>query len=282
MFEFIENVARYPFLQHAVAAGLLASVACGVVGTYVVVRRITYIAGGIAHCVLGGIGIARYLNIEHGWTWLTPLGGATVAAIVAALVIGWVSLRAKEREDTIISALYAVGMATGVLFIHITTGVATDLQSYLFGNILMVTPQQIWMIGLLNAVIVGAGLLFYKQLLAVCFDEEFARLRGVPVELFYLLLLCLAALTVVLLSSVVGIILVIALLSLPAAVAGFFCRSLWQMMISATLLCMLFVIGGLWTGYSLNLLAGPTIIVWAGGSYLLVTVARAAGRLRRA
>lgn len=281
MIEFFQALEQHRFLQDALAAGMLSSVACGVIGAYVVVRRITYIAGGVAHCVLGGIGAALYLRVVGGWTWLHPLYGAIAAALLSAVIIGLVSLRARQREDTVISALYAIGMALGVLFISITPGYASDLQSWLFGNILMVAEREIWLIGWLDALVVLVGLLFYNQFLAVCFDEEFARLRGVRVEVFYLLLLCLAALTVVVLSSVVGIILVIALLTLPVAIAGHFCRTLWQIMIVATLLSAAFTTAGLALSYTPNLPAGPTIIVLAGATYLLVTAGRAVLRRRR-
>ncbi|MFH1539355.1 MAG: metal ABC transporter permease, partial [bacterium] len=153
MSEFIDAVAGYPFMRSALLVGLLASVACGIIGTYVVVRRITYIAGGISHCVLGGMGAANYLNKVHGWDRLQPLHGALAAALAAAAIIGVVSLRAKQREDTVIGALWAVGMAVGVLFISRTPGYSGDLMSYLFGNILMVSPADLWLIAVLDAVV---------------------------------------------------------------------------------------------------------------------------------
>lgn len=281
MIEFLSDVQRYPFLQTALISGLLASVACGVVGTYVVVRRITYIAGGIAHCVLGGIGAARYAQVALGWQWLDPLYGALFSAIAAALTIGLVSLRAKQREDTVIGALWAIGMAAGVLFIYATPGYAVDLMSYLFGNILMVPRDELWLIAGLDAVVVLLGLAFYNQFLAVCYDEEFARLRGVPVEFFYLLLLCLTAVTVVVLAKVVGIVLVIALLTLPVAIAGTFTRTLAQMMVLATLLSAAVTTLGMALSYGSNLPAGATIVVLAGAGYLVVVVARALLQRRR-
>jgi len=276
--DFLEAVARHTFLQYALAAGALASVACGVVGTYVVVRRITYIAGAVSHCVLGGIGAAVYLRQVHGWSAATPLAGAVVAALAAALVIGLVTVRAREREDTAIGALWAVGMAAGVLFIARTPGYSQDLMSYLFGNILMVTPADLWLIAALDGLVVAVAVAFYDPLLAVCFDEEFARVRGLRVEFYYLLLLALTALTVVLLVSVVGIVLVIALLTLPAAVACHFARRLWQTMVLATIVGLLVTTAGLALSYGPDLPAGATIIVLAGGVYLVVA---AGSRLRR-
>jgi len=271
--EFLDAAAHYSFMQHALLAGLLAAVACGIVGTYVVVRRITYIAGGIAHCVLGGIGAALYLERVCGWTFVRPLHGAVVAALLAAMIIGLVGLRAKQREDTVIGALWAVGMAAGVLFIARTPGYSQDLMSYLFGNILMVTAGDLWLIAALDVVVVAVALLFYNQFQAICFDEEFARVRGIPVEFYYLLLLALTALTVVLLVSVVGIVMVIALLTLPVAVAGYFARRLWQMMVLAIGFSVLFTTAGLAVSYKPDLPAGATVIILAGAVYLLVTIA---------
>ena len=280
---FLHAVAEHAFLQRALLTGLLASVACGVVGTYVVARRITSIAGAIAHSVLGGLGAARYLAVVAGWTWVTPLEGALAAALVSALVIGMVSLRAKQREDTVIGAVWAIGMAAGVVFIARTPGYAEDLMSYLFGNILMVAARDLWLIAALDVVVVALGLVFYRQFLAVCFDAEFASLRGVRTGVAYLTLLGLTALTVVLLSTVVGIVMVIALVTLPVAVAGQFAKTLAQTMVLATLVSVTLTAAGLALSYGPDLPAGATIILLAGGVYLAVTAARAlAARLRRA
>jgi zinc transport system permease protein len=281
MREFWEALLEYPFLRHAALAGLLAGVACGVIGSYVVARRISYIAGGIAHCVLGGMGAAHYFETVHGWRLATPLLGALGAALLAAVIIGVVSLRAKEREDTVIGALWAIGMAIGVLFISQTPGYNEDLMSYLFGNILMVSRGDLWLMAGLDVLVLGCGLLFYNQLLAVCFDEEFARVRGVRVELIYLLLLCLTALTVVLLVTVVGIIMVIALLTLPAAVAGFFTRTLWQMMLLAVILSAVFASAGLAQSYAWDIPPGATIILVAGLAYVAGGLFSHFFRLRR-
>lgn len=292
MWEFFEAV-REPantFLRYALLIGVLASVACGVVGSYVVVRRITYIAGGIAHCVFGGLGVALYLERVHhwqvflpwaGWQPLHPLHGAIVAALLAALIVGWVSLKARQREDTIISALWAIGMAVGVLFAYLTPAYGQDLMSYLFGNILLVSGEDVWLIAGLDLVVVLIALAAYRQFLAVCFDEEFARLRGLNVEFYYILLLCLIALTVVLLISVVGIILVIALFTLPAAVAGQFTKRLWSMMILATLLSAAITTGGLAISYPLGLQTGATIVLLAGAVYLAALILERPLKMRR-
>jgi zinc transport system permease protein len=285
MIEFFHLVGRYQFLQYALAMAVLAGIACGIVGTYVVTRRISYIAGSIAHCVLGGMGAARYYQVVLGWEWLSPLKGAVFAALAAAIIIGWVSLRAKQREDTVIGAIWAMGMAIGILFIYRTPGYNEELMSYLFGSILLISTGDLRLMVELDVLVIVLCLLFYHQFLAVCFDEEFARLRGLKVEVYYLLLLCLTALTVVVLLKVVGIIMVVALLTLPAAVASYFSRTLAQMMGIAVALCILLTCAGLVSSYGPGLPAGAMTIVFAGLLYILVVagsgVARRLLRSRR-
>jgi zinc transport system permease protein len=265
MQDFIQALGQHTFLQTALLAGLLASLGCGVIGTFVVVKRIAFMAGGIAHSVLGGMGAALYFGFD-------PLLGALVAAVLSALLIGLVRLAWNAQEDTLIGALWAIGMAIGILFIAKTPGYATDLMSFLFGNILLVPRRELWIMAGLDLVLILTVMLFYRQLLAVTFDEEFARLRGVPVAFFYLLLLCLVAVTVVLLIQVVGLILVIALLTLPAAIAGHYVHSLGGMMLIATLLGGVFTSAGLALSYGPDLPAGPTMILLAGSVYVVSAV----------
>ena len=275
MTEFFAALSEHGFLQTALAAGLLASVGCGVMGTYVVVKRIAFIAGGIAHSVLGGMGAAVYFGAD-------PLLGALAAAVVAALLIGWVRLRWQAQEDTLIGALWAIGMAVGILFISRTPGYQADLMSYLFGNILLVPEESLGFMAALDAVLLMAVGAFHRQFLAVAFDEEFAGLRGVPVTFFYLLLLVLVAVTVVLLIQVVGLILVLALLTLPAAVAGHYVNSLARMMLLATLIGSAVNIGGLALSYGPDLPAGPTIILLAGTVYIVSALVSRTMAIRRA
>jgi zinc transport system permease protein len=274
LLQFVIDLPHYPFLQHALLTGILASVACGVIGTYVVVRRISYIADGIAHAVLGGMGAALFIQKIYHRPDVMPIHGAVISAVVAAIIIGLVSLRARQREDTIISALWAVGMAAGIVFISRTPGYNEDLMGYLFGNILMVSTGDLWMLAVLDAVIVVIGLLFYNQFLAVCFDDEFARLRGIRVEFFYLLLLCLAALTVVILATVAGIVMVIALLTLPVGIASLFSTTLWRMMVISSILCAVFTTFGLALSYSPDFPAGATTVILAGAAYLVATTVK--------
>jgi zinc transport system permease protein len=279
---FLYAVRHYSFMQYALVAGLLTGVACGIMGSYVVVRRITYVAGGISHCILGGIGAALFMQKALGWEWAHTTYGAIVSALLSAIIIGFVSLRAKQREDTIISAMWAIGMAIGVLFIKRTPGYAQDLMSFLFGNILMVGQADIWLIVGLDILVILVGLLFYHQLQAVCFDQEFAHLRGIRVDAYYFVLLCLTALTVVVLVPVVGVVMVIALLTLPAAVAGQLGKRLWSMMALATVFSIAFTTVGLAISYRPDLPAGATIVVLAGAAYLVVIIFRRLFRRIRA
>lgn len=259
--EFFAALFEYRFLQLAVMASLLASVACGMVGTYVVVKRMGYLAGGIAHAVLSGIGAALFFGYP-------AMGGALIAAIAAALLLGSVKLYWREQEDVLIGALWAVGMAVGVLFIAKTPGYQVDLMTYLFGNILLVSSTQLWMMAALDLCLVGVVLAFFKQFEAIVFDEEFARLRGLPVTLLYLGLMCLVAVSVVLLVQVVGLILVIALLTLPAAMARHYVYNIRPMMILSALITAAVCLTGLVVAYQPDLPAGATIILVAAGAYL--------------
>jgi len=272
MVEYFHDLAAHSFLRYSLIAGLIASISFGVVGTYVVARRITYIAGAIAHCALGGIGAAIYARKVLGWAWCDPVYGALVVSVGAALIIGWVSLRGSEREDTIIGALWATGMAVGFLFIQKTPGTVST-TTYLFGDINIVSSTDVWLTSILAVAVITLAILYHRQFVAIAFDEEFARVRGVPVSLFYLLLLCLTAVTVVILVRIVGIIMVIALLTLPSAIAGRFGRGFPQIMLIATVLCMLFVSSGLAVSYSAGTVTGPTIILIAAATYFLSLLA---------
>lgn len=256
------------FLRTAMVMGLLASVAFGMTGSLVVVKRISYVAGAISHAVLGGIGAALYFQRAHGVAWLHPLLGALVAALLAAVVISWIRNLHFEREDSVIGAVWAVGMATGLVFIAKTPGF-TDPMSYLFGNILILNRTDLILVSLLDLLLLAIFLLQYNRLQALCFDEELARLRGVRVGWYYTLLLCIVACTVVLLVSVVGVVLVVALLTIPAAMAGRHARSLGGMMSVASLLTLIFISLGIFLGFIGDWPVGPAIILLAGAAYLL-------------
>lgn len=257
----------YRFMQLSLAACMLASIGCGLIGALVVVRRIGFVAGGIAHTVLAGIGVAVFL---HG----SPVMGAVIAALLSAVLIGWIKLRWRQDEDVLIAAFWSVGMAVGILFMSRTPGYGVDLMSYLFGNILLITTDELVKMALLDAAIIALLLLFYKQIVVSSFDEEFARLRGLHVDAIYILMLCMVALTVVLLIQIVGIILVIALLVLPAASAAQFATSVSRLMALSLLFSMLVTVSGLLLSYQPDLPSGSTIVLLAGVFYVLCVISR--------
>jgi zinc transport system permease protein len=259
------------FLKYAFIMGGLASVSFGIIGTFVTTKRIGYLAGAISHCVFGGIGLALFLQVNVGLAWFDPMLGAVIAAIIAAVTVGLVSLYAKEREDTIIGTLWAVGMASGILLIDKTPGYF-NLASYLFGDILLISGKDLLYVACLDVFVLCISILFFNRFFGVCFDAEFTFLRGINTSFFYLLLLILTALTVVLLVRIVGIVLVIALLTIPPAIASFYAKRLWQMMVYSCLLCALFTWAGLGVSYSFSLSSGPTIIVLSGAAYLILLI----------
>ena len=258
---------QYGFMRNALAAGLLVSLACGIVGTYVVVNRIVFISGGIAHAAYGGIGLGYFLGIS-------PVLGAVVFSLAAALGMGAVQRRTRQRADTIIGVMWAVGMAIGIILVDLTPGYKADLMSYLFGSILAVPTRDLWlMVGLDLAVVAVVGAL-YKELLAISFDEAYASISGVAVDAIQMLLICLIGLTAVMLMRVVGLIMVIALLTMPAAISGMYLKDMRQMMVASSILGMLFTVTGLWLSYAINLTSGATIILVAGVAYLVAMAAR--------
>lgn len=252
---------QYDFMRNALLAGLLAAVACGIVGVYVVVKRIVFVSGGIAHASFGGIGLGYLAGFS-------PVLGALVFTLVSALGMGLVTRKTKLPEDTAIGILWAIGMALGVIFIGLAPGYAPDLFSYLFGNILTVPVSDLILMLVLDAIIVLVVVALYKEFLAISFDEEFSTVVGVPVGVLYLLLLCMIALTVVVLIRVVGIILVIALLSIPAALARQFTHDIRKMMVLSVVFGALFAFFGLWLSYEFDVASGATIVLLAGSVLL--------------
>lgn len=269
MSDFWTALGEHAFLRMALVAGLVASVASGVIGSFVVTRRMTAVAGGLSHAVLGGMGLAYWLATAHGLRFLHPLHGALVFALIGAVILGRVQAGRGERMDTAISALWAVGMALGVIFLFRSPGYKVDLMSYLFGNIMLVDAGALGMLILLDAIVLLVVWLFYHQLVAVSFDPEFARLRGLNVDAWSTLLLVLVALTVVSLVYVVGIVMVIALLSLPAATVGRFTARLGVMMAAASVLCALTTTAGLVLSFHWDLPTGAVTILLAAVLYLL-------------
>lgn len=259
------------FMRNAVMAGLLASVICGIIGALVVVNRIVFLAGGVAHAAYGGIGVAFYF----GWPYLY---GTLGFSLLTAMIMAGATLKDKHRSDTVIGVLWAVGMAIGVILLDLTPGYNVDLMSYLFGGILTVPVSHLY---LMAAVAAGIFLLvgfFYNEFLAMSYDAEFARLRGVPVHLFHFLLLAMISISVVMVIQVVGLILVIAMLTIPPYIAERFSRSLRIMMLIAGLMSCVFTLIGLWLSYRYNLTSGATIILVNGAAFF---AAMPADRLMR-
>lgn len=256
------GLLQYEFMRHALLAALLASLACGIVGTLVVVKRIVFISGGISHAAFGGIGLGYWLGIN-------PLLVVIPFSLLAALAIGLISRTTRVSDDTAIGILWTLGMAVGILFIHLTPGYAPDLMSYLFGNILTVPIGDLEVMLILDLVILGIVAVLYREFAALAFDEEFATVVGVPTQVLHLLLLCLVALSVVVLIRAVGIILVIALLTLPAAIGRQFTHDLKRLMVLASLIGAGLTGLGLWISYLLDLASGATIVLVLGSTFFL-------------
>jgi zinc transport system permease protein len=251
------EIFQYTFMQNALLAAVLVSIACGIVGTYVMVRKIVFISGGISHAAFGGIGLGYLLGVN-------PILAALPFSLVSAVGIGIISKKTKIAEDTAIGVVWPVGMALGILFIHVSPGYAPDLFSYLFGSILTVPETDLVMMAVLDVIIVGTVILFYKEFLAMSFDEEFSTVVGIPVQELYLLLLCLVGLSVVVLIRVVGIILVIALLTMPAAISRYFTHCIGRLMLLSMSVGMAATVGGLFLSYVLDLPSGATIVLILG------------------
>ena len=248
------EVFSYSFIQNAIIAGILVSIASGVIGSLVVVNRMVFLSGGVAHTAYGGIGLAVYFGFPIFF-------GASLFAIVAALFMAYITLHQRERMDTFIGLIWAVGMAIGVILIDLTPGYNVDLLSYLFGSILAVSQEDIYYMSALVAAIVVIVTLRYRDILAVSYDSEYAALRGINVPFFYTLILVMSALTVVIAIKVVGLILVIALLTIPIYIAEKISNSLGAMMIVSGVLSTIFTLAGLFLSYQYDLTSGATIIM---------------------
>ncbi|MDB6081772.1 MAG: ABC-type transporter, permease subunit [Chlamydiia bacterium] len=269
MTSFFEALATNHLLLWATLAGLAASVAGGIMGSYVVVKRIAFISGSISHSVLAGIGLFLWLERTHGITWVSPLSGALIASILSALLIGWIHMSYRQREDSVIAAVWSIGMAVGVLFLSLTPGFTTELANFLVGNILWVSPHDLLVLTILDVIVIAIVALLYERLLAICFDEEQARLQGLQVNKLYILLLTLIAITVVLLMQVVGVILVMTMLTIPATIANLFTKQLSKMMVLSVFLSCIFSFLGTFLAFHLDLPVGATIALLTGASYVI-------------
>ncbi len=256
---------QFDFMRNALAAGLLASVICGIMGTLVVVNRIVFLSGVIAHAAYGGIGLATFFN----WPYLPA---AISFSVLAAMLMAAVSYTKKHRADTIIGVIWALGMAFGIILIDLTPGYNVDLMSYLFGSILAVPRSDLFIMALICAVMIILIIYYYQDLLAMSYDEEFAKIRGVPVKKLYFGMIGMLAVSVVLVMQVVGLILIIALLTIPPFIVEKYAKSLFQMMVASSILGAAFTVTGLWLSYSYNITSGASIIMVSGVVFLISLV----------
>ncbi len=253
---------QFEFMRNALLAGLLASIVCGMIGTLIVVNRIVFLSGGIAHAAYGGIGIAFFFGWPH-------MVGTIGFSLIIAMIMAVITIKARHRADTIIGVLWAVGMALGVILLDLTPGYNVDLMSYLFGSILSVPDSDLIIMAAICVLVFLIVFYYYHDLLAISYDEEFAQLRGVPVKFLYFLLIGMTALSIVMIIRVVGLILVIALLTIPPFIAEKFSKSLFQMMGVSTALCAIFSVTGLWLSYAFNLTSGASIIMVAAAGFFM-------------
>lgn len=256
------EIFQYPFMQKAIVAAVLISVACGVVGSYVVIKRIVSLSGAISHAAFGGVGMGYFLGVN-------PVLAAIPFSIVSAMAIGGVRQVAKISEDTAIGILWSVGMAIGVIFINLTPGYAPDLFSYLFGSILTVSNSDLLIMLVLDLIIVAVVYIFRREFLAVSFDEEFSSVTGVHALGIYLLLLALVALSVVVLIKAVGVILLIALFTIPAAIAKQYSYNIRNLMILATVIGIILTTTGLILSYIFDLASGATIVMVLAAAFAI-------------
>jgi zinc transport system permease protein len=272
----IRALFEYQFLQNALLAGILASIVCGIIGVIVVEKKLVMMSGGIAHTAYGGVGLGYLLGFE-------PIIGAFLFSISAAIGIGFVKRKGGVQSDVIIGLFWSLGMALGIVFIALMPGYPPDLNSYLFGNILSVTKLDLYLMIVLTFLVVLVVITLFNDWKAYLFDEEFAFIIGIKTVFLDYLLLILVAMTVVVLIRVAGIIMVLALLTAPAAIAGMFSAKLKNRMIYANMLGVLFCVTGLWISYAMNIASGASIVILSVGFYFVTYAIRTifSGRKRK-
>lgn len=263
----INAVLNYQFMQNALLASILASVICGIIGVIIVEKELVMMSGGISHTSYGGIGLGYLLGFE-------PIIGAFIFSVAAALGIGYIKKKGGARTDVIIGIAWALGMALGVLFIAMMPGYPPDISSYLFGNILTVTKSDIWLIAVLTVVVFAVVAILFNTWKTYLFDEEFASVIGIKTGFLDYLIFILIALSVVALIRVVGIILVIALLTIPAATAALLTSRLKGRMLLAVIFSCLYCVAGLWFSYEVNIASGASVVIVSAAGYFIVSVVR--------
>lgn len=259
----INAILNYSFLQNALIAGLLSSIICGIIGVIIVEKKLLMMSGGIAHTAYGGVGLGYFLGFE-------PILGAGLFSLAAAIVIGTINRKSKIKTDIIISLLWSLGMALGIAFIGFMPGYPPDMNSYLFGNILSVTKSDLYIIATLTVIVLLVISVFFNDWKAFLFDSNFAKVTGIRTCVFEYLLLIITALSIVALIRTVGIILVIALLSAPAACAALLSGNLKRRMFISCIFCFVFCLLGLTISYYLGISSGATIVFISVLTYFLL------------
>ena len=268
------SALQFEFMRNALLASIIISILCGIIGTLVVVNRLVFMTGGIAHSAYGGVGLGLY-------TGISPFLGAGIFAVLNAIIMGLATVKDRDRADTVIGVLWAIGMATGIIFVDLTRGYNVNLMSYLFGSILSISKEEIYISAFFTILLIGWVCLFYKELLAISYDEEFSYVIGIPVIPLYFLTLIFTAISVIIAMRMVGLILVIALISIPPYIAENCTYSLAQMMALSSLFAMFFSIAGLWISYYFNISAGASIILVAGIGFFISYLLRAFEKRKR-
>jgi zinc transport system permease protein len=263
----LDAFLEYQFLQNAFLSGILASIVCGMIGVIIVEKKLVMMSGGIAHTSYGGVGLGYWMGFE-------PIIGAFLFSICAALGIGYIKRKGGADSDVVIGLFWSLGMAMGILFIFLMPGYPPDLSSYLFGSILSVTKADLYLMISLTIIVTAVVIALFNDWKAYLFDEEFSSIRGIKTAFLEYLLLVMIAMTVVVLIRVVGIILVLALLTAPAAVAGMFTQNLAKRMLNSAILGMVFCTGGLWISYVVNIASGAAIVILSGLCYFLFHMIR--------
>lgn len=250
---FIAEIFQYKFLAHAALACLLCGIACGIIGTYVVCRRLVFLSGGITHASFGGIGMAYYFGAN-------PLLGALIFSILSAWGIETFTSCKQIREDSAIGLIWSLGMAIGIIFIYLTPGYAPNLMSFLFGNILSVTSTDIVWMAIVDAVILLIFATMYRPILYVAFDREYARSQNFPTRIISYLMATLVAITIVISIRVVGIVLLISLLTIPAVIGNLISKSFSRILVYGSVIAALSAFAGLYISYKTNIPSGASTI----------------------
>jgi zinc transport system permease protein len=259
------EILQYSFFNNALIIGILSGVVCGIVGSFVVIKKISFISGSIAHASFGGIGLAYFFGFS-------PVLGAILFSVISALGISFINKKNKNQEDASIGAIWAIGMAVGLIFIYFTPGYSSDLMTYLFGNILLSTSSDLWYILILNIFVIFSVAFLFKWLLVTIFDEEFAIVTNIPVFPIYSFFLVLVALSVVVLIRSVGVILVIALLTLPASSSQLLTKKFKYIIVWSIVLAVFANVSGIILSYYLNVPSGPIIVLLAALIYLSIYI----------